>query len=362
MFGKNNQKFRTAAANNNLQTCLELFSTVDINSSGPDSGKTALHWAAEKGNLDVVHFLLDNGAKLKKDRHGFTPYDLTESSQISRLLAYHFKDYFMTNPVKDRHSMTYDEAESYGFLFEEEIAQEIITAAQSNNLTRFSFVLKKHKISVNSYVSGLPLLVMAYINPDLTHSFVDYFIVQGVNLNLKAHRKQRDAYQGTVLHGILANENIDLALYILEKAAQKNLIIDSTIRDVEGKTIVLMGVLLRHVPFVDKCLMTLNNGAVNIPDSEGRTPLHYAYLFGHKAMIDLLEKHGASMEYMDKTDNKPVDMLNVEEDVIISTFKKFHIDPTIRLVKPHKTLLQKCLDDVDEIVKEIMWRNQPLID
>jgi ankyrin repeat protein len=362
MFGKNNQKFRTAAANNNLKTCLELLSTVDINSSGPDSGKTALHWAAEKGNLDIVQLLLDNGAKLKKDRQGFTPYDWTENPQISRLISYHFKEYFMTNPLTDRKPMTYEEAETYGFTFDEETVQEIVTASQSNDLGRFSFVLKKHQVSVNSYVSGLPLLVMAYLNPDLARSFVDYFIAQGVNLNLKAHRKQRDAYQGTLLHGILANENVDLALYILEKAMQHNLTIDSTIRDVEGKTIVLMGVLLRHVPFVSKCLMTLDKGAVNIPDSEGRTPLHYAYLFGHKAMIDLLQKHGASMEYIDKTGNKPIDMLYVEEEVIISTFKKFHIDPIERLVHPHKTLLQKCLDDVDDRVKEIMWSNQPALD
>ena len=181
-------------------------------------------------------------------------------------------------------------------------------------------MLKKHHLSVNSYINGLPLkmalISVELIAPHKNIAFLDYFIDHKVDLNLKAHSRQGDAYEGTVLHAMLANENVKHALYILNKAVKEGLYIDSTIRDVEGKTIILMGVLLRDTAFLSACLAQLGSAAINIADDMGRTPLHYAYLFGDHELIELLTQHGASMECLDKQGKRPVDMLYENKRVL----------------------------------------------
>ncbi|MCX7091016.1 MAG: ankyrin repeat domain-containing protein [Legionellales bacterium] len=74
------QKFWVAAGNGSLGLCQSLVEQqkVDINACNSNS-RTALHWAALHNKVDVVRYLIKNGAVLMEDSHGFTPYDLTKT-------------------------------------------------------------------------------------------------------------------------------------------------------------------------------------------------------------------------------------------------------------------------------------------
>lgn len=345
------QYFRKAAASGDLKTCQELLKRKPslINIAGPDSGKTALHWAAEKGQVDVVYFLITNNASLLKDKREYTAYDVTTIPEIRRILSYHFKEYFMHNDVIDHNTLTYDEAIQYGFTLSEETSNDCDSTLQEKSLIAFHEMLKNHRLTVNSYIRGLPIIMamisFEYFSPHKNIAFWDYFLERQANLNLKAHRRQSDAYEGTVLHSILANENVKTALYILNRAREEGLIIDPAIQDIEGKTIILMGALLQNTLFVSTCLEQFGNAAINIPDHLGRTPLHYAYLFGDQPMINLLTNQGANVECRDKNGNRPIDMLYENKETIVSAFRKFHINAITRTVSDGSTLLDKCISD-----------------
>ncbi len=351
------RQFRQAAATDDLDTCRKLLrsKSFSVDSQGPDSGKTALHWASEKGHVDIVYFLLDENASLLEDNKGLTAYDVTKTPEIRRLLTYHFIDYFRHHSVKDNKPLTENEAVQYGFALTDEVKHDFWSSLQGKSLLPFHAMLKKYHLSVNSYIDGLPLMMalitVALIAPQKNIAFLDYFIEHKVDLNLKAHRRQGDAYEGTILHSILANENVKDAIYILNKAVKEGVHINPTVRDVEGKTIVLMGVLLRDTTFVSACLTQLGSTAINLADDVGRTPLHYAYLFGDHDMIELLTQHGASMECLDKNGKRPVDMLDENKSTILSAFRKFHINAATRMVSDGVTLLDKCVSDRVKVIK-----------
>jgi ankyrin repeat protein len=346
--------FRKSAAIGDIETCRELLKTKPslVDMPGPDSGKTALHWAAEKGQVDMVYFLLEHKASLLEDNHGLTAYDVSKVPEIRRLLSYHFKDYFMNQAIKHT-PITEKEAIQYGFKLPEEVLEDFWDVLQSKSLVDFHEMLKYHHLSVNNYMNGMPMMMILIcvenIDPHKNIAFIDYFIEHKVDLNLKAHPRQYDAYEGTVLHSLLANENIKTTLYILQKAREEGLSINPTIRDVEGKTIVLIGALLRDTKFVSACLEQFGNSAIDIPDDMGRTPLHYAYLFGDKPMVDLLLRHGAHSECLDKNNKRPIDMLDENQQALLASFRKFHINAATRLVSDNLTLLEKCMSDRKEL-------------
>jgi len=60
---------------------------VDINAAGPESGKTALHIAVEKNDLELVLFLLQRNANMNlKDKENKTPKDYVRSEAMSAAL------------------------------------------------------------------------------------------------------------------------------------------------------------------------------------------------------------------------------------------------------------------------------------
>ena len=67
-------KFLQLCCDGELEKIKELVNKVDINGSDYDK-RTGLHLAASEGHIDVVRFLLENGAEIKKDRWNNTALD-----------------------------------------------------------------------------------------------------------------------------------------------------------------------------------------------------------------------------------------------------------------------------------------------
>lgn len=358
-------KLRQMAADGNLEQCKKLLENpvLSINSSGKGSGKTALHWAAQKGHVKIVRYLLDHGALLKKDNKGYTAYDLAElSPRISRMLQYQFKDYFMSNAPNPITLPTIDEAHDYGYNSADESQTGFMATTEKKSLVPFHEMLNKNKLGVNSYIDGLPIIMFPVIILGASHEyknkgFLDYFIEHKCDLNLQAHRFQRDAYQGTILHSLLANENVDLAMHILNKAKEEEVSIDPTIQDVEGKTIVLMGALLRAHAFIETCFQNIGADGVNIADEQGMSPLHYACLFGDEKTIKILMQHGADPTLQDNNGKTALDMLTLDNNeakaVFIEQLNKFHINAETRMHSNTESLLDKYISDRQN--SDISW-------
>ncbi len=82
------KNLRQAAANGDFEAVEKLFSEgVDIHSRGPDTKKTALHWAAEYGRLKIGKFLISKGARIdSKDARGNTPLNCAIQSKKGKLI------------------------------------------------------------------------------------------------------------------------------------------------------------------------------------------------------------------------------------------------------------------------------------
>ena len=67
-------KFLQLCCDGKLEKIKEIINKVDINGCDYDR-RTGLHLAASEGHSDVVKYLLENGAEIKKDRWNNTPID-----------------------------------------------------------------------------------------------------------------------------------------------------------------------------------------------------------------------------------------------------------------------------------------------
>jgi len=79
------------AAQNSKLNMLEylLEQGADINMKSLHEGKTALHHASQHGNLEVVTFLAEKNADLKiKDNEGLTPLHLASMSNVPEVVSY----------------------------------------------------------------------------------------------------------------------------------------------------------------------------------------------------------------------------------------------------------------------------------
>lgn len=81
-------EFRRAAGQGNINLLEEYYSKDIIDNSG-DSGKTALHFAAQQGMLEAVKWLVNKDAKPHtQDKEGNTPLHLALLNSQFSLASY----------------------------------------------------------------------------------------------------------------------------------------------------------------------------------------------------------------------------------------------------------------------------------
>ncbi|KAL9237439.1 hypothetical protein vseg_011986 [Gypsophila vaccaria] len=82
--------------------------------------------------------------------------------------------------------------------------------------------------------------------------------------------------------------------------------ISVNIKDSEGRTPLHWAVDRGHLPVIE--LLLKNNADVNAKDNEGQTPLHYAVVCDREAVAEYLVKHSADVQAKDNDGTSPSDI------------------------------------------------------
>ena len=148
------------------------------------------------------------------------------------------------------------------------------------------------------------------------HTELHLLVIDGDISLIRAHLKKNPGsinsnWQdggGTPLHLIVANEKQRLACEILNvvieiEKKEKNSILDLSIVDREGKTLLILAVKARQWEFVKHLLenypATIKK-IINLQDENGRTAAHYAALYGQLDILKLLMNAFADVSVKDK--------------------------------------------------------------
>jgi len=137
-----------------------------------------------------------------------------------------------------------------------------------------------------------------------------------------------DKFENTVFHELIANELYDRLTALLQIASRYQYNIDFSLKDIEGKTALLLAAKMRDYEVIEQLLYWPSAQAnIDNPDNTGKTALHYACLLGHPKMAQKLIEHGSSTQTKDKLGCTPLMYTFASTDQIKQTLKSVAIDP-----------------------------------
>ncbi|WP_241158541.1 ankyrin repeat domain-containing protein [Cohnella candidum] len=259
----------TAALKGNLKALKKIINTDNIN-AGDKDGYTALHWASQNGHVNIVRFLLANGANPNViDYEGFTPIEVATThgniEVVKALLAVETTDLSITrNGYTPLHS-----AAACGHL---DILQLLISEGMDIECRD------------SGGVGYTPLHWAVQEN----HFDVTKFLVRrGANVNVK------DADGFSALYIAASNGYIEIIGLLLSSGAE----IDIKCEGSKNCTPLHIAVCYGHFDSVK--MLIKHNASLNAIDNNAQTSLHYAYINNHSEIISVLEEHGADTTIKD---------------------------------------------------------------
>lgn len=173
--------------------------------------------------------------------------------------------------------------------------------------------------NVDVNFQGYTALHRAVIKSD--KSLMQFLISNGANINI---REYLDNF-GTPLHICIANENFDVAPFMIDVAAKSKYPCDFTVRDFEEKTALIIAAKTRASELVKK-ICTIDKSCVNLQDNQGRTALHYACVLGDVHSVRALLAAGADVSIQDKNGNTPAHFASSGLMHIKEVLESIHID------------------------------------
>ncbi|XP_074291742.1 acyl-CoA-binding domain-containing protein 1-like [Silene latifolia] len=112
--------------------------------------------------------------------------------------------------------------------------------------------------------------------------------------------ESRDDLIMEAVHGFAREGDVDNLLKSIENGISVN------VKDSEGRTPLHWAVDRGHLPVIEQLLK--NNVDVNAKDNEGQTPLHYAVVCDREAVAEYLVKHNADVHAKDNDGTSPIDI------------------------------------------------------
>ncbi len=289
-------------AENNNKELSDMFN-MDMNVNEKDSqGRTALHIAAIKGNIQMIERLLLYGAEIDtRDNEGKTPLiqaiDNIQYSAAGLLVKSHADIFIADNSGKS----TADYSVEKGLSAMEQIVSD------------------ENKDNLND--QGLGLIHMAAQKG--IYQLVDFLIEKEVNVNKRTEEGKLALDYSLENKMDLDFAKVSASLITAGSSRSKytdfNYIYtvfqlsDFNIRDEYGKTPLHKAAELGHEGFVRYFLQ--NEASLDIRDKPGNTPLHEAVRSGYINIVKLLLHAGANVNAEDFNENTPLHVsLSVEKN------------------------------------------------
>lgn len=197
-------EFRKAAAANDLSELSRLWDAkgddFNIDEPGPESGKTAAHFAAARGHFETIYWLLEKGANFYyKDNTGKTAIDYLQQKELTSFdkepMLKGSRQYFLCNALSkiwlahdpeifmpylyQNDFRQYREKNSKGFL-SLVYAETLLSPSSLSELLEFA---KKYQISLFSFENDLKQLIEQFgtETDKLCYQFASYELSQYPN-------------------------------------------------------------------------------------------------------------------------------------------------------------------------------------
>ena len=190
-------------------------------------------------------------------------------------------------------------------------------------------------VNVNLNRDGFSALHVSVIAKRLAEAgraeAIELLCQRGVDVNLS------HVQYGTAMHVAMANETFnDHEVHSVPRILCRTMpagAFDWSIRDGEGKTPLLLATKLRSFTLVSLVLdqMALRGTAhlaavIDVPDDQGRTPLHFASLYGDIESARALLAAGAGVQLRDLRGRLASQFASMDGAVVRATLREIHVD------------------------------------
>ena len=280
--------------------------------------KTALIYGCENGHLPIIEFLLFNGANVEtQDKYGRTPlhfacekgYFSIAEYLISKGANIETKDKYKRTPLwiamQNGHKQIiqyaiykchlpkeYDKA-LYSSILDKlkDYTLDIFQACKKGKLTNVQYLIEKLNHDPNKKDDNdKTVLYYAYEEDNLP--IVEYLISKGANIEVK------DKDGATPLHYSCINGHLQITAYLISKG----IIIEE--KDHIGRTPLHLACSKGHFSIVE---YLISKGAnIEVRDNNCMSPLHFACKNGHIQIVEYLISKGTNLEAKDKNEKTPL--------------------------------------------------------
>lgn len=250
----------------------------------------------------------------------------------SKILA-DFKKFIMINAKNDHQNDVLQER-----------ARSYINSLKSFNYTylgmvndftpeQFAFLIKVAKSELNEQHDGYNFLHALAINHLYPELLKEALHQDTVNLKIMGTLEpEGERFNNTPLHLIIVNEQHKNAEFLINSAKEKQIIIDYSVQDSQGKTTLILAAKMRATAMISFIIDNIpeekRETVLNIQDEQGNTALHYAMLLGDVESSIKLLALGASRDLENINGCTPIDLLGSTYTASIeNTLESVCIDP-----------------------------------
>ncbi|XP_076108013.1 uncharacterized protein LOC143076203 isoform X2 [Mytilus galloprovincialis] len=229
-------------------------------------GRNALHYASERGHLEIVEFLYDIGCKM----------DVLNASGKSVLHAAcrggneDIVDFFLKRGCDPNHTDKYGDT-------------PLFVACARSNIEVVKVLIKYHCDVNKTNIGGCNALQKACLNGRV--NIVDLLLKNKININ------QADNLNNTPLFYACYHGYKDVASLLMENKSELN------IPNKDGQIVLHLSCWLGHLEITQ--LLLQNHSNINQPDKSKCTPLHLAATEGYNDIVELLIKNGCDINACD---------------------------------------------------------------
>lgn len=270
-------------------------------------GRIYIHWAAYKGNLEMVHYLLEKGSDISlEDSHGLSPIAFAASNGLNNLAVY---DAFFEAGIDPKKTyvnganllllaMPHDKELRLAAYFAKKGLSLQDTDADGN--TAFDYACRTGNLGLLKMLRQKGVkptdnaLIMAAQGARRFSNTIDVYtyLVDEVKLNATVTGKNGE----TVLHLLVRKpDQAGIVGYFLEKG------VDVNAADRDGNTVLMQAAAGKETGYADMIFLHIKD--INATNQKGRSALTMAVENGSPDMAGWLLGKGADPNVTDKDGN-----------------------------------------------------------